>query len=87
MVTKSVVKAVDNSVQVKLNGEFVYVPIDDVKVGGMPLKSFMSEMKKYCDEQIEKFDKRLSSKLDETLDMAKANRSAIEKTVKGLITR
>lgn len=44
MDTKSEVKAVNNSVKVKINGEWVYRSFEDIKIYDKPLKDYIDSV-------------------------------------------
>jgi hypothetical protein len=87
MITKSELKALNNAVKIKLDGEWVYTEIDNVEIGGVLLKDFLTKAKQDTAEVLESVEKNLHEKIDTLKDEVKALRTAFEDTLKGLMTR
>ena len=87
MITKSELKALNNAVKIKLDGEWVYTELDNVEIGGVPLKDFLTQAQKNTVEVVEPMEKNLHEKIDTLKDEIKALRNAFEDTLKGLMTR
>ena len=87
MITKSEVKALNNSVKIKLDGEWVYTELDNVEIGGIPLKDFIKTVEHKIVDTVQPIESHLSNEITRLENELNALRTAFEDTLKGMMTR